>query len=275
MSHKFSLAHLTVLGWSPAEMAYNASLLGYDYIGIRNINMGVKGERDFSIPFGSGRYKSLKEALEETGMKIHDIELARVLDGGDVSSYEPAFEAGASLGARAVLSSIWTDKKDYYIEQFAKLCDLAAQYGMTVNLEYVTWAGVWNLKGVMEVLNAVKRPNARVMADTLHTWRSRVSLGELRSVPKKLFDMAHICDAPAEIPDRGDKDALIYTGRDARYYVGEGGIDVAGIVKCMREDTVLSIELPHLARAAEYGYTEHARRCLATAKEYRRKNGAD
>ena len=275
MSHKFSLAHLTVLGWSPAEMAYNASLLGYDYIGIRNINMGVKGERDFSIPFGSGRYKSLKEALEETGMKIHDIELARVLDGGDVSSYEPAFEAGASLGARAVLSSIWTDKKDYYIEQFAKLCDLAAQYGMTVNLEYVTWAGVWNLKGVMEVLNAVKRPNARVMADTLHTWRSRVSLGEPRSVPKKLFDMAHICDAPAEIPDRGDKDALIYTGRDARYYVGEGGIDVAGIVKCMREDTVLSIELPHLARAAEYGYTEHARRCLATAKEYLRKNGAD
>ena len=258
MSHKFSLAHLTVLGWSPAEMAYNASLLGYDYIGIRNINMGVKGERDFSIPFGSGRYKSLKEALEETGMKIHDIELARVLDGGDVSSYEPAFEAGASLGARAVLSSIWTDKKDYYIEQFAKLCDLAAQYGMTVNLEYVTWAGVWNLKGVMEVLNAVKRPNARVMADTLHTWRSRVSLGELRSVPKKLFDMAHICDAPAEIPDRGDKDALIYTGRDARYYVGEGGIDVAGIVKCMREDTVLSIELPHLARAAAAIRSTHA-----------------
>ena len=275
MAHKYSIAHLTVLGWSPVEMAYNAKILGYDYISIRNINMGVKGERDFSIPKGEERYNNLKTALDETGIKIHDIELARVLDGTDVSSYESAFESGASLGAVGVLSSIWTDKKDYYMEQFAALCDLAAQYNLTVNLEYVTWAGVWNLAGAMEVINTVRRPNARIMADTLHTWRSQVSLDELRAVPKELFDMAHICDGPAEIPARTDKEALIYTGRDARYYVGEGAINIADMVKCMRPDTVLSIELPHLARVAQYGYMEHARRCLATAKEYLKENGAD
>lgn len=77
MAHKYSLAHLTVLGWSPVEMVYNAALIGYDYISIRNINMGVKGERDFSIPIGGERYKALKEAIDETGIAIHDIELAR------------------------------------------------------------------------------------------------------------------------------------------------------------------------------------------------------
>ena len=275
MAHKFSIAHLTVLGWSPVEMAYNAKILGYDYISIRNINMGVKGERDFSIPLGGERYDALKEALNETGVGIHDIELARVVDGVDVKSYEQAFESGASLGAHGVISSIWTDNKEYYMEQFAALCDLAAQYNLTVNLEYVTWAGVWDLKGVREVLDTVKRPNARIMMDTLHTWRSKVSLDELKACPKELFDMAHICDGPAEIPARTDKEALIYTGRDAREYVGEGGIDIAGMVKCLRDDTVLSIELPHLARVAKYGYMEHARRCLTTAKEYLRRNGID
>ena len=273
MSHKFSLAHLTVLGWSPVEMAYNASLLGYDYISIRNINMGVRGERDFSIPIGSERYGALKEALEKTGIAIHDIELARVVDGTDVASYEEAFEAGASLGAKAVLSSVWTEDRDFYTRQFAALCDLAAQYGMTVNLEFVTWAGIWNLSQALELLDAVKRPNARLMVDTLHAWRSGVSAAEIAACPKELFDMAHICDGPAAIPARTDKEELIRVGRDAREYVGEGAINIADMVSAMRPDTVLSIELPHLARVAEYGYMEHAKRCLETAKAYLSRNG--
>lgn len=275
MAHKYSLAHLTVLGWSPVEMAYNAALAGYDYISIRNINMGVKGERDFSIPVGSPRYEALREALKETGIAIHDIELARVVDGVDVKSYEGAFESGASLGAKGVISSIWTDDKEYYTKAFAELCDWAARYGLTVNLEFVTWASVWNLKGALELLNAVKRPNARLMIDTLHAWRSGVTVSDLEACPRYLFDMAHICDGPAEIPDRSDKEALIYTGRDARYYVGEGAINISDMVKAMRFDTVLSIELPHLARVEKYGYMEHAKRCLVTAKEYMKKNGAE
>ncbi|MEG1912588.1 MAG: sugar phosphate isomerase/epimerase [Cloacibacillus sp.] len=275
MAHKFSLAHLTVLGWSPAEMAYNAALIGYDYISIRNINMGVKGERDFSIPIGGERYNALMRAIGETGIGIHDIELARVVDGVDVASYEAALESGASLGAQGVLSSVWTEDKKYYTEQFARLCDIAAKYGLTVNLEFVTWAGIWDLKGALELLAVVERPNARLMIDTLHAWRSGVSTADIAACPKELFDMAHICDGPAEIPARTDKEALIYTGRDARYYVGEGTINIADMVKSLRPDTVLSIELPHLARSAEYGSTEHARRCLTTAKRYLKAAGAE
>ena len=275
MAHKYSLAHLTVLGWSPVEMAYNASLIGYDYISIRNINMGVKGERDFSIPMGGERYKALKEALDETGIGIHDIELARVVDGVDIKSYEAAFESGASLGAKGVISSVWTDKKDYYTQAFADLCDLAAQYNLTINLEFVTWASVWNLKQALELLNTVKRPNARLMIDTLHAWRSKVPVADIAACQKNLFDMAHICDGPAEIPDRTDMEKMLHYGRDARFYVGEGGINIADMVNALRPDTVLSIELPHLERVAKYGYVEHARRCLTTAKEYLKKNGAD
>ena len=275
MSHKFSLAHLTVLGWSPAEMAYNASLIGYDFISIRNINMGVKGERDFSIPIGSPRWKSLKEALEITGIAINDIELARVADGVDVSSYEEAFEAGASLGARNVISSIWTDDKDFYLEQFAKLCDLAAKYNLFINLEWPSWAPVGTLAQVREVLDSVKRANAGVMLDTLHASRSYTTYEEIKAIPHEQIKMAHICDGPAEIPDKSDKEALIFTGRDARYYVGEGAIDIAEMVALLPKETVLSIELPHLERVAEYGYTEHARRCLLSAKEYLKKNGIE
>jgi sugar phosphate isomerase/epimerase len=84
-------------------------------------------------------------------------------------------------------------------------------------------------------------------------------------VPREWFHFVHLCDAPAEIPTTTE--GLIHTGRDERLYVGEGGIDIAGIVNRLPE-VPYSFELPHLARAKEIGYAEHAWRCLQTAKDY-------
>ena len=46
-----------------------------------------------------------------------------------------------------------------------------------------------------------------------------------------------------------------------------GGIPIAAILNRLPE-MVYSIELPHLARAREFGYAEHAFRCLESAKAY-------
>lgn len=266
MKKKYSLAHLTVLGVPTPEMIYNAKLIGYDYVGIRNIYMGLPGEANYDLCGKNKMYKLVKSALSDTGMKIHDIELAKIMDGKDVSSYEPAFEVAAELGVTDVISSIWTPNKDYYIDQFAKLCDLAKQYNLYVNLEFVTWAEVKDLKDAKEVVNTVNKKNAGYLIDTLHFYRSRVELSELDDIPKEKFRVAHICDGPVEIPT--DKEGLIFTGRDARLYVGEGAIDIASIINKLADDTILSIELPHLERVKNFGYTEHARRCLETAKKY-------
>jgi len=265
MKHKYSLAQLTVMGCAPPEMAYIAKMCGYDYISIRPIHMGLPNEPNYEIAKNKTLFDATKRALDETGIKIHDIELAKIYDGGDVKLYEPAFEASAKLGAKHILSSIWTPNTQFAEEQFASLCDLGAQYDMSVSLEFVTWADVKNLKDARHILETVKRDNAGIMIDTLHFNRSRVQLEELDEIPSNWFKFAHICDGPAEIPN--DREGLIHTGRDARLYVGEGGIDIKGILSHMPE-VVYSIELPHIARSSEFGYAEHARRCIETAKNY-------
>jgi sugar phosphate isomerase/epimerase len=265
MKQKFSLAQLTVMGCPPPEMAYIAKMCGYEYISIRPIHMGLPGEPNYEIAKNKTLFNQTKKALDDTGIKIHDIELAKIYDGGDVGTYEAAFEASAKLGAKHILSSIWTPNTSFAEEQFAKLCDIAAQYDMSVSLEFVTWADVKNLKDARAILEKVNRDNAGIMIDTLHFNRSRVALEELDTIPKSWFKFAHICDGPAEIPT--DREGLIHTGRDARLYVGEGGIDIASILNKMPE-MVYSIELPHLERSKEYGYAEHARRCIETAKTY-------
>ena len=265
MAKQFSLAHLTVLGCAPPEMTYIAARAGYDFVSIRAIYMGLPGEPNYALATNKELLQQTRRALADTGVRLHDIELARIHDGVDVKAYLPAMEVAAELGGRAVLSSIWTTNRELYIEKFAELCDLAKPLGLTVDLEYVPIAGVSNLAGALDVLRAVKRENAGLMIDTHHFHRAGDKLEDLDLVPREWFHFAHLCDAPAEIP--ADREELTRIMREARLYCGEGGIDIAGIINRLPE-VVYSIELPNLARVRELGYAEHAWRCLETAKRY-------
>jgi len=265
MATQYSLAHLTVLGCPPPEMTYIAARAGYDFVSIRPILMGLQGEPDYALADNPTMMKQTRKALADTGVKLHDIELARIYDDMHPSKYLPAMEVAAELGGRAVLSSIWTQNLEYAIEMFGQVCDLAKSFGLTVDLEYVPIAGVRSLAGAVEVLRAVNRDNAGLMVDTHHFQRAGDRVEALDGLPQGWFHFAHLCDAPAEIPT--DRAELVRIMREGRLYLGEGGIDVASILKHMPE-MVYSIELPNLAYVREKGYAEHAFRCLETTREY-------
>jgi sugar phosphate isomerase/epimerase len=105
MKQEYSLAHLTVLGLPPPEMTYVAARAGYDYVSIRPIYMGLPGEPNYALAENKQMLQQTERALASTGVRIHDIELARIFDGVDPKNYLPAMEVSAELGAKAVLSA--------------------------------------------------------------------------------------------------------------------------------------------------------------------------
>jgi sugar phosphate isomerase/epimerase len=262
---QFSLAHLSVLGCPPPEMVYIAARAGYSYVSIRPIYMGLPGEPNYDLADNPRMMQATRRALEGTGMKVHDIELARIYDDMHPSRYLPAMEVAAELGARAVLSSIWTPRIDYAIEKFGEVCDYAKSFGLTVDLECVPITSVKTLSQAVEVLRRAKRSNAGLMVDTHHFQRAHDDPHELARLPREWFHFAQICDAVGEIPS--DPVEMTRIMREERLYLGEGGIDVLSILRNMPE-MVYSIEIPNLARAKELGYAEHAFRCLESAKAY-------
>ena len=155
--------------------------------------------------------------------------------------------------------------EDCYLEKFAEVCDLAAQYHLTVELEYVPIAAVRNLEQAVRVLKTVDRPNAGLMIDMHHFHRAKDDPAKLAELPREWFHMAHLCDASAEIPS--DQDELRRIMREDRDYIGEGGIDIKAIMAQMPV-VPCSIELPKNSVSNVYGYKEHARRCIESAKKY-------
>lgn len=209
--------------------------------------------------------RETKSALAATGLNLHDIELARIADGVSVKSYRPALETAGELGARRVISSIWTSDKNFAHDSLAELCDLAATVGLSVSLEFVTWSTLASLREAILLHRVVNRKNLGLLIDVLHFNRSRTIPEELGGVPREWFYFAHISDAPKQIP--ATVEGLFQEGREGHLYPGEGGMDISAIVSRMPE-VPYSLEIPNLTRVKELGYEEHARRCLESAKKY-------
>ncbi len=261
----FSLSHLTLIGATPVELVYIAARVGYDAVSPRFIPIRVPGEF-LESPLDKAQVQAFQTALATTGIKVLDIELARITEDIDPCSFEPALEIGGEIGAKHMIMSAWTnsrDDRDYLIDVYSQTCDLAMPYGLTVELEFPSFSRLRTLDEALDIVRASDRPNGGILVDTLYLHLSRVDLGELLHVPSELLHMIHISDCLPGIADT--QVGMIQLARDARLYPGEGWIDFNGIIERM-PPVNYSIELPNRTRLAELGYEEHARRCLEHAK---------
>lgn len=280
----YSLVHLTNPYCTPPELIYAAAEAGYDCVGLRGIPTRVsqclteteqKGESSVSqaitgnMPFDFVNDHELfwetHKAVKRTGVPVHDSENARIFDGVDVANYEEDLALTSELGVKHILTNIWTDDKDFYIKQFIKLCKIASKYDITVNLEFVTWASIRNIRECRELLEASHCNNIGIVLDTLHYYRSRVSLDDVRSLPREWFSYLHLSDCEAKIPEERDK--LIATGINGRLLPGEGAVDIRSIVNAL-PDVIRGIEVPNEERMHELGFEKYIKKALVTTKEY-------
>jgi sugar phosphate isomerase/epimerase len=273
MSRKYSLVHLTDITCPPSKMIYIAADTGYDYVSLRTIPMNIPGEVPFDITKDKQLLYETKQALEETGILINDIENARIFDGVNIQTYEPSLEVAAELGVKNILTNIWTSDKTYYTEKLDELCEIAATYNQTINVEFVTWASVNDIQTTKELLHQVGSNNCGMVIDVLHFHRSKCSFEDINSVPKEWLNMVHLCDAGKKIPQNNDD--LVHTGRAERLYPGEGAIDINRIMANISPYVICGIEVPHLKRVQRLGYKEHAKNALQRTKEYFQKESLE
>jgi sugar phosphate isomerase/epimerase len=262
---QFSLAHLTLLHCSPPELTEIAARAGFEYVSYRPIAFGLEGEPRHPLASDRGLYKRTKAALRSTGVRLLDIELARIHAEVAVRTYLPALECAAELGGRHVLTSIWCDDMELARDRFSELCELAAPLGLTVDLEFVSFAAVATLTQAARLLRACPYPNAGLCVDTLHFDRAGCSVAELDPLPQQWFHYAQICDAPAHRP--GNDEYARRIAREGRLFFREGAIDVRGILAHL-PPMPYSIELPNATLLAALGPEEFARRSLTSARRY-------
>jgi sugar phosphate isomerase/epimerase len=265
MRHEFSLAHLSALSLSPPEMVDVAARVGYRYVGLR-LAAVTANEPRYPLPVDDKMMSETQAAIADTGVGVLDIELARLAPETDVMSFVPVLEAGARLGARHVIAQTPDPERNRAIEHYARLCELARPLNLSVDLEFITWTDTADLAAAAAIVGAANQPNGGILVDTLHFCRSGCSLEALRALPRSWFRFAQVCDAPAQAPTTTE--GLIHAARNERLFLGDGGLDVRGILDALPQNIPYSLEIPMNTLARTLGPELRAHMALLAARRY-------
>lgn len=100
-------------------MIYNAKAIGYDYVGIRTITQGIRGEADYDFRRHPELFRLTKQAIADTGVDAAD--MIRAMNEDTVLALElPHWERARELGTfehqRRVLESTKKYLREHGIE---------------------------------------------------------------------------------------------------------------------------------------------------------------
>jgi len=127
-----------------------------------------------------------------------------------------------------------------FAERYAALVDLGAQFGVVPLLEY--WGhsqALGRLGEALLVLAECDRPQARLLADTFHTYKGSGTLSGFRLLGPRSLGLLHINDYPATPPRQDITDA-------ARVYPGDGVAPLRQVLQDLAAagwEGMLSLEL--------------------------------
>jgi sugar phosphate isomerase/epimerase len=236
MSHPISLSFLTVFDADVLQTIDIAKKTGYNSIGVRLLPAAAQGESDYPILTDNALLKEVKASLSDSNLSV------RLKEATDVGSFAAFFERGAELGAKHVLVAGDDTDKLRLTERFAQLCQLAAQYDLTCNLEFMPWTAVPDLVAARDIVLKAGESNGGVLIDALHFDRSKSKVEDIATVPVEHIHYVQLCDGFADY-DPSDA-GLIDIARNARLFPGEGHIDIASILKALPTTIPLSVEVP-------------------------------
>ncbi|HEV3492390.1 MAG TPA: sugar phosphate isomerase/epimerase [Reyranella sp.] len=274
MTRPLAIAHLTTLEVAPLPFVEMAARIGYEAVGLR-LHPAYPGSPFYEIPAGSTLMRVLRTALADTGLSVHDIEFVVIDAAFDPASLAPVLDSAAELGAKRL--SVCGDDTDKarLVAKFAAVCDLAANVGLGVDLEFMPWRTIGSLPAAAAVVREADRANGDVLVDALHLSRSGGVPEDLRGLPHDILRSVQLCDAPAARP--ATTDGLIKEARGGRLLPGDGDLPLGRLLAELPEHAVLSVEVPNSGYPPELHARrayEAAQRLLATSQAAQWKGGA-
>jgi sugar phosphate isomerase/epimerase len=260
---RLSLAHLTYGDCNPLTMLPLAAAAGFDEVGLRILPSGP-GQPVPVLGLDETLIKDVVHCARDLGLVLSDIEMIRLNDRTEVGSLRPFFEKSALLGGRHVLTAGDDPDRSRLIENFGLLCRLAAEFDMTVDLEFMPWTAVPDVRSARAVVENAGCPNGAVLVDALHYQKCGSALNEIEALPAGMVNYMQLCDGPANYGR--DAAAMLHAARHDRLMPGEGDVDLVGLVRAMPKDFVFSVEVPNDALLAELGLEGFIRRAYQAGR---------
>lgn len=234
------VAHLSALDLPPIAFARHAARAGFSAIGLR-LNPAMPGGQAYPLRAASAELRELKQILLGEAIAVADIEFVALLPDIDVYQLQWLLESGAELGARSLTVSGDDADRQRLTANFAQLCELAAPFGVRVDLEFMRWREVADLPAAVAVVQGAAQDNGAILVDALHLYRSGGTARLVAALPDGLLGAVQLCDAPWQAPP---PEQIIQEAREGRLAPGQGELPLAELLAALPAQVAFSVEMP-------------------------------
>jgi sugar phosphate isomerase/epimerase len=249
------LAPTTLMQAPPLEYIAAAANAGYDGIGLRLYPS--PGMPFFPIVGNAQLMGEVKRALADSGLTVFDLFTCYLQPEMDVDAMKRAHEFGAELGGKYAL--VIGDDTDWerMVDNFGRLCDNAAQFGLVCALEAPVNRRTLNTLELNLKLISDSGRKAVLSIDPVQYIRAGHNLGQLRELDPGLLPYSQIGDSPG------------MTFGDAYCMPGDGMVPLDELLDLLPPDAPLSLEYHH--RDESYTREAWAKHVLDGTRAYLRR----
>lgn len=234
-----SIAHLSELDLPPPDLVDLAARAGFASVGLRT-NPAAPGGIAYPLATAAEQAE-VRRRIAATGVSVLYIEMVGLSEETRVADYRPMLETGAAIGASRLAVAGDSAAFPVVAERMAEMCDLARDYGIAVDIEFMPFRPVATFADAVEVVRLAGRPSAHILVDALHVFRSGSSLEEIARVDPALLGTFQICDAPRDPPPR---EGFVIEARTRRRLPGHGGLPLWSLIDALPPGIPVGVELP-------------------------------
>jgi sugar phosphate isomerase/epimerase len=209
----------------------HAARVGYAGFGIWHSDLAHTLER-YSL-------QDMRRILDDNGIGIVEVEfLVDWFADGEARRRSDEqkkwlLDAGAALNARSIKVGDFFRKPcpmGRLAEDFARVCDDAAPYGMQVGYEMMPFCIIDNLALSRELVETAARPNGGIYFDLWHIVKLGIPYEDVAAFPQEFIAGIEINDGFLK-----SMDDLVEETTQQRQLCGEGEFDIKGFVAAMRD----------------------------------------
>lgn len=183
---------------------------------------------------------TVKHILEDNGIKHFELEFLVdwYRDGPERQVSDRArrviFELGAKLGMKnlKVAASALDQRMPNFArmaDEFAALCQEAAEVGSKVSIEVMPFSIVKTLEDGLAIVQEANQPNGGLLLDIWHMVRGGIDFSEIAKVPPQFIKAVELDDASSIIEGTLLEDTVF-----RRKLCGEGEFDCPGFIEAVQ-----------------------------------------
>jgi sugar phosphate isomerase/epimerase len=210
--------------------------------------------------------KSVLAALDGA-IPVLDAEVIWLKAGEDNPDHLRILDIALALGAANVLVVSSDPHPAATTAKFRRLCEHVEGTNLRVALEFGLFTEVRTLNDALAIIDAAAHRSASLLIDPLHLSRSGGTVADVSRVAPRLLSYAQFCDAPLQMPQLDDVQAIIHEAVDLRLLPGEGALPLPALLDTLPTGIPLSIELR--SKALRDSYPDPIERARALAKATR------